>query len=67
MIEDYYRMAPAIVSAIERHADRKAILHDLYLDLVVESIFLIRAGRHEEAVGHYRSRVLSLRDRFLGP
>ncbi len=65
LIRDYYRMAPDIVAAIERQPNRAEILGDLYRDLVVESIFLVRAGRHRDAVAQYRHEVLLLRDRLL--
>ncbi|WP_448662226.1 CFI-box-CTERM domain-containing protein [Sphingomonas sp. CJ20] len=64
-IEEYYRIAPHIVEAIDADPQRAAIYDDLYERLVRASIALINGGQHADALAHYRDVVLSLKQRFV--
>lgn len=60
LIAEYYRIAPNIVAAIKRSPQFGKLARTLYIELVLGSITLIRAGRLREALEHYRFHVLEL-------
>jgi hypothetical protein len=67
MIEEYYRIAPAIVAEIQKRESSRAALQRLYEDLVLASVRLIRTSDFEAALAVYRWQVAELREEFLAP
>jgi len=61
ILMEYYRLAPQVVSCIDRSCKSKHIYEDLYRRFVERSLELIRAGRNEEALCYYRSEFEKLR------
>jgi predicted ribosomally synthesized peptide with nif11-like leader len=64
-IEEYYRIAPLIVAAIDATPTAQATWEGLYERLVLGSVNLIEAGRYQEAHGLYRGIVRELQARYL--
>lgn len=64
-IRHYYTIAPAIVDAIGRQPDAQQIYDALYYELVLKSVCLIRNGRLEQALRHYRGVSLDLSSLYL--
>ncbi len=64
LIQDYYQFAPRIVQAIDRSSDSRGVYEGLFTDLVKPTVSLIIAGRHEEAIAHYKSQVKRLRKAY---
>jgi hypothetical protein len=53
MIKEYYKTAPAVVSAINARDDAPKIYDWMYRDLVVPSVRYIRQGQNARALDHY--------------
>ncbi|MGZ3459307.1 MAG: eCIS core domain-containing protein [Archangium sp.] len=64
LIEEYYRVAPAIVQAIRRQADADTLYAHIY-SVVTGCVGHIQARQHEQALDAYRRMVLDLKARFL--
>ncbi|MBV7534724.1 DUF4157 domain-containing protein [Duganella sp. sic0402] len=64
LVQEYYRIAPAIVDAIQSHPHAAMLLDRLYGDLVQGSIQLIGDGKYAQAMAHYRSCVLAIRQQL---
>ena len=65
MIREYYRTAPAVVSAINAREDSVEIHEWMYRDLVLPSVRLIQRGSNAKALDHYAMFIQSLRDETL--
>ena len=63
MIADYYRTAPATVSAIEASANRDAVLGRLF-QVITSAVRAIEGGRQAEALEIYSRLVAELREDF---
>ena len=66
LIDRYYRLAPLILSEIERRPDREVILHGIYTSLVAPSVKKIRSGHYDEAICHYTNYTVNLGKLVLG-
>lgn len=64
LIEEYYRIAPALVDGLTAHPQAPRLLRDL-LRQVRRCVRLIRQEEHARAVGAYREMVLALQARVL--
>lgn len=53
LVEEYYRIAPAIVRGVNARDNSLAVWNLVYSDLIIPAIDLIQAGRKEEAVKMY--------------
>lgn len=60
MIREYYKTAPAIVSAINVRDNAAEIYDWMYRDLVVPSVRLIQQGRNARALDHYAGFCMNL-------
>ncbi len=56
LVEEYYRVAPGIVSAINARDDADAIWDDVY-ERIRQTMVLVKAGKNEEAVKSYQRMV----------
>ena len=65
LVEEYYRIAPTIVKAINALSDRKAKYAELYENMVVPCVTMIKANRENEAVELYTQTVLQLKQRYV--
>ena len=63
LIEEYYRIAPAIVAGVEASSDRGRVLEDIYA-VVTRCVRAIGAGREQEALDAYRAMVRDLGARY---
>lgn len=59
MIDEYYRIAPQIVTRIEASEQREVILSWIYTQIEV-AIWQIKCGKYAEALATYRNMFLSL-------
>lgn len=66
LVEEYYRIAPAIVSAIDHMPDRLARYRDIYERMVVPCVAMVKQNRENDAVQLYTDTVLELKCRYLG-
>jgi hypothetical protein len=64
LIQEYYRIAPRIVSKIQESDACSAVLERLYRELVLRSVELIRRGRNEEALENYCAHVRQLSEQY---
>lgn len=64
-IEQYYEIAPKIVDAINRKSNSKDIWNEVYSDLVVPCVEMIRSKEYEKAYSLYQNYALKLRDIYL--
>ena len=65
LVDEYYRIAPAIVSAIDHMPDRLARYRDIYERMVVPCVAMVRQNRENDAVQLYTDTVLELKRRYL--
>lgn len=63
-IDEYYRIAPTIVTEIGKHKDSQTIYERIYEDLVLRAVKLITEGRNEDAYALYRSFALDLKKTY---
>ena len=63
-MEEYYRIAPAIVEQIERSADRDSIYDGIY-QTVQSCLSCIRQKEYGKATAQYRDMVYRLRADLL--
>ena len=66
LVKEYYIVAPKIVSAINRRSDRKELYADIYHEMVLPCVEMIKENRENEAVSLYTKYVYLLKARFLG-
>lgn len=64
-IEEYYRIAPLIVEAINNSYNAKEVWNKLYDELVMSSVALIEKGEYEKAHELYKSYALKLKEIYL--
>jgi hypothetical protein len=64
LIKDYYRIAPAIVSAINQDSNKQQIYESLYKNLVLKTVEFIAAGKKEEAFSNYWEIVCDLKANY---
>ena len=65
LVDEYYRIAPAIVSAIDHMPDRLARYRDIYERMVVPCVAMVKQNRENDAVQLYTDTVLELKRRYL--
>lgn len=65
LVEEYYRIAPAIVERINTDESREIIYHELYVRLVVPCVQMIRENCETDALELYTSIVRELQKRYL--
>ena len=64
-VDDYYEIAPRIVTAIDALPESNGIWENIYNDLVLPCIKLIEAGKDDETYEFYRNYTLALADKYL--
>lgn len=64
MVEEYYQIAPAIVSAINRSAERKTCYLDIYEHMILPCVKLIKQNRENDAVALYAATIIELKGRY---
>ena len=64
-IEEYYRIAPEILTAIRQKEDCGKILDELYEMLIVPCARLIEKRQHEAARKLYRETVMKLKEEYM--
>lgn len=64
-IERYYSVAPIIVAEINRLPDAERIWEQVYADLVVPCVQMIKQSKNEEAYYHYKEYSLGLYSRYV--
>ena len=64
-VNNYYDIAPKIVSAIDALPEANEIWKNVYNDLVLPCIKLIEDGNNEEAYTVYRDYTFNLADKYL--
>ncbi|WP_373761134.1 CFI-box-CTERM domain-containing protein [Streptococcus ferus] len=64
-IRNYYKMAPKIVDAINSRIDRSEILSNLYYELIVPCVSMIKSNKLEEAYQKYKNYTLELESDLL--
>lgn len=64
MVDEYYSIAPSIVSAIEKQENKEKIYEEIYAS-VLECVKLIEDGRFEETTFAYKKMVADLSELYL--
>ena len=64
-ISNYYKTAPKIIDAINSRIDRSEILSNLYYELIVPCVSMIKSNKLEEAYQKYRNYTLELENNLL--
>lgn len=64
-INEYYKIAPAIVTKIKQCTNATELFDDIYTSLVLTCVELIKAGKNEEAHQLYRGYVKQLGAKYL--
>ncbi|KXT70142.1 hypothetical protein SGODD07_01612 [Streptococcus gordonii] len=64
-IEHYYSVAPKIVAAINHSESKNKILNDLYNNLILGCIKLIKSGNLDGAYKKYKDYTLTLEKKIL--
>ena len=59
-VQDYYRVAPGMVAAINKRPDKDDILEHIYSDLVLPMVNLVENKKYAEAHYFYRDYVAKL-------
>ncbi len=65
IINEYYIIAPRILSEIDRTDNNREIYIELYEQLVLKSLELIKSGKEYEAFNNYLQIVENLKERYL--
>ena len=60
----YYHIAPAIVEKIHALPNAKEIFDNIYTELVLPCVELIRAGKNEAAYAKYKDCVMLLQEKY---
>lgn len=64
LVDEYYRIAPRIVESINHRENAQEIYSNIYNELVVPCVNLIKQGKEEEAIDLYMNKVRSLEALF---
>lgn len=64
-IERYYSVAPIIAAEINRLPDAGWIWEQVYADLIVPCVQMIKQSKNEEAYYHYKEYSLGLYSRYI--
>ena len=64
-IEEYYRIAPKIVEAVNARPDAREIWEKVYRQMVFVCVNLIQTGKFEKAHEAYRTYTMSLAEEVL--
>ncbi len=65
LVNEYYRIAPAIVEKIDSLSNAKDIYQELYINLVCGCVALIKDNKEDEAVVLYTNIVRELQNEYL--
>ncbi len=65
LVEEYYEIAPAIVTCINLGEDRAEVYEDIWREWLSPCLADIEAGRMEDCSRRYRDMVESLKGRYL--
>lgn len=65
LVEEYYDVAPKIVSGINDSENRSQIYENIYNKVIEPCISLIESGHFDETVDLYRKMVLKLKEEFI--
>ncbi len=63
LVEEYYRIAPSIVKAIEKDPDKEKVYKNL-LKEIREIVRDIEENKYSQAVQKYKSMVLKLKEKY---
>ena len=64
-IREYYRIAPAIVSAVNQREDAQSIWRRIYQDLILKCVDLIETGDYVKTYQLYKHYTLQLQELYL--
>ena len=63
-INDYYKTAPKIVSTINSSPNAKTVYQEMYAEVIVPCVELIKENKNEEAHEKYKAMVNSLKNKY---
>jgi len=66
LIREYYATAPQIVQAINRQSNSQDIWSGIYQEDITRAVQLVKQGKREEALAHYKNLTGRLRQTQLG-
>ena len=64
LVLEYYRTAPQIVKAISESEDKEEVLNEIYNDVVLTVVSLLKAGEIEQAKKQYLAIYNRLKERY---
>ncbi len=64
VVEEYYRIAPKIVAAIDKLPTSREIYDTLYIEMVKPCVELIEQEEYEKALELYRDTTLRLKEKY---
>ena len=64
VVKEYYRIAPAVVAAIDASPDKHRLYSEIYSDMVRPAVDLVKANKEDEAVDLYTRHVLRLKAEY---
>lgn len=64
LVKQYYAVGPSIVQAIDSCSNKAIIYEYMYQHMILPSVALVQQGRHEEAVGYYKTFVKALAEKY---
>jgi hypothetical protein len=65
LVEEYYSIAPIILGEILKKENANVILNSLYHDWIIQCVEFIKYKNFELAIGHYKTMVNYLKDKYL--
>lgn len=66
LVEEYYRIAPLIVSAIDDAPDRVTLYKEIFETMVKPCVAMVKDNRENEAVELYTQKVIQLKRQYVG-
>lgn len=66
LVDQYYESAPAILEAIQKRPDYKAICEEIYQSYIRPCVKMIGEGRYEDCKSHYMAMVAGLKAAYMG-
>lgn len=63
-IEEYYKTAPSIVAAINGSKNPEIVYEELYSDIILPCVEMIKSGQNDEAYEKYKTMVMTLKKQY---
>ncbi|MDR1940500.1 MAG: hypothetical protein LBQ40_06910 [Clostridiales bacterium] len=67
LTEDYYKNAPSIIEIIDSLENSRQVYAQVYNELVVPTVELLKSGETDAAIKHYKAYYLSLTKKYGKP